>query len=970
MNEGTARYRAAVLLLAAAMLVAYAFCGWMFVRYGSSQQGLDWTARRVQGEWVVVRESSAETPAGAALRAGDKLLSINGDGAVLRTGPGPHQRFLQPGDTYRVTVERDGQPVEAVLRVPLPRESGAFGQKVPTYLVISAAFFGMGILMGWTHGGERVTRIGFLAWMFVAWRYAAIAMREYGTTGETWERDVLDVLRLHDPWHLSLGVHFVAALVTMTRVDRLIAWLQRIWHVIAGVFALTQAPLLASNLLGVGARARFQASPLAALQQSVWEWRMPFETASLLAMCAVLWRGYGLVRDEGMRRRIRWVVFGCVAGLAPLLVHQLALNALKWIAPEYRNDPLFRVWNFAANSCLAIIPAALAYAVRKHEVMGVRMVLRKGIRYLLARESIRALLLLPVAGLAWPVIVNPHRTFAELFLQGSGRFHLSLLAMLGVTLRYSGAIRLWLDRRFFREAYDREQILRDALEKLKEAVSLEEVSRLVSTEVAAAIHPRSLRVLYREGERSGFTLGYSSGPHGEDPDSSGLPADSRLLEAMQLSGGPCDFPFSSASPVSAADVQWLANLGVRLIVPFQGRSRQVTGMLLLGEKLSEEPYTSSDRQLLYAIGTQAALVCERIWLRSMVEEEGRIRREVLGHLDEKRIQLLRECLACGRCFNAEVEHCPDDGRQTTLTLPVERAIDGKYRLDRRIGRGGMGAVYEATDSRLNRKVAVKVMVGTLFGNRDAVRRFEREAQASARLNHANIVQVYDFGRIGGDGAYLVMELLQGESWREMLQRERVLPPAAAAPLFDQLLAGLEAAHLAGVAHRDLKPENILLVPGPGGSRVVKVLDFGLAKLKLSGNASASLTAAGTVMGTLGYMAPEQLSGEETDERSDQFAFGVIAAETLTGQRPFSGRNPGEVLTAIFKGRFQLAGGSQSTRELEAVLARCMARAPEQRHASIATIRETLAVALAGAPSSLTMVASSGAASDETRTFLD
>src|ERR1700730_4115105 len=146
-----------------------------------------------------------------------------------------------------------------------------------------------------------------------------------------------------------------------------------------------------------------------------------------------------------------------------------------------------------------------------------------------------------------------------------------------------------------------------------------------------------------------------------------------------------------------------------------------------------------------------------------------------------------------------------------------------------IGRGGMGAVYEATDVRLNRRIAIKIMLGNMFGDRVALRRFEREAQASARLNHPNIITVYDYGAIRTDGAYLVMELVRGTTLRSELQRTGGLDPKTAAAWFTQLLEGVNAAHQAGVIHRDLKPENVLISSDAStrekSREQIKVLDF-------------------------------------------------------------------------------------------------------------------------------------------------
>jgi len=286
-------------------------------------------------------------------------------------------------------------------------------------------------------------------------------------------------------------------------------------------------------------------------------------------------------------------------------------------------------------------------------------------------------------------------------------------------------------------------------------------------------------------------------------------------------------------------------------------------------------------------------------------------------------------------------------------LPVERTIDGKYRLEQLLGKGGMGSVYHSTDLRLDRKVAVKIITGKSFGDQKALRRFEREARASAKLNHPNIVAVYDYGQTGAEGAYLVMEFVAGTTLRDELIRAGALPPRVVADCFNQLLEGVKAAHAKGVIHRDLKPENVLLTKSQNGQTQIKVMDFGLAKLRYVGSIDTkaptaqqqSLTAPGTVMGTLSYMSPEQLSGEEVDERSDMFALGVMVVEALTGRRPFNGNTMAELLTAILQNPFCLSGNSVEEMRLNEVLQRCLAKSRQDRFGSIAEMQTALIPAI-------------------------
>ncbi|MGO9663175.1 MAG: protein kinase domain-containing protein [Polyangia bacterium] len=216
---------------------------------------------------------------------------------------------------------------------------------------------------------------------------------------------------------------------------------------------------------------------------------------------------------------------------------------------------------------------------------------------------------------------------------------------------------------------------------------------------------------------------------------------------------------------------------------------------------------------------------------------------------------------------------------------VGTVLGGTYRITRLIGEGGMGAVYEAVQLRLNKRVAVKLMARDLAANREALARFHREAEITSRLGHPHLVSVVDFGQAESGEPYLVMEYLEGEDLDHRLRRVGRMPIEAVAHVLKQVASALSAAHGQGVVHRDLKPGNIFLVQIPGEPDFVKVLDFGISKMKA---ARTQLTNASAVMGTPNYMSPEQATGlvEEVDHHADQWALACIAWEMLLGRGPF------------------------------------------------------------------------------------
>ena len=264
---------------------------------------------------------------------------------------------------------------------------------------------------------------------------------------------------------------------------------------------------------------------------------------------------------------------------------------------------------------------------------------------------------------------------------------------------------------------------------------------------------------------------------------------------------------------------------------------------------------------------------------------------------------------------------------------IESTDLGQYRIGPRIGRGGMGVVYRATDTKLRRTVAVKVLPSELVADAERRRRFLREARLAAATPHPNIAAVYEVGEIDGR-VFLVMELVSGRTLRARID-EGHLEPGEAVRVATGIALGLARAHEAGIVHRDLKPENVMLGDNEDGS--VKILDFGIAKLNdapLSGDGatvSAVTTQEGKLLGTPAYMSPEQAKGHKVSEKSDVFSLGVVLYEMVTGARPFNGETAMEVLIAI--DRDTPIPPSKLTavpNALERAIARCLEKDPAKR----------------------------------------
>jgi len=334
---------------------------------------------------------------------------------------------------------------------------------------------------------------------------------------------------------------------------------------------------------------------------------------------------------------------------------------------------------------------------------------------------------------------------------------------------------------------------------------------------------------------------------------------------------------------------------------------------------------------------------------------GALGRAPLAALD----QHLDSCAACRDVVAALVDVGPRPAAEARAlggppALPAGSVVADRYRIDRFIGRGGMGEVYQAEDQLLHEQVALKALAPDLAGDAEAIRRLKREVLLARRITHPNVCRIFDFGQTAGRTAqaFLTMEFLSGQTLRRRLGALGRMLPAAALPLVQQMAAGLEAAHQAGVIHRDFKSDNVMVCAnGSGedaGERAV-VTDFGLARTSAvtGGGRRDPTTIAGTVVGTPTHAAPEQLEGRPVTAAADVHALGVVLYEMVTGGLlPFPGRSPLEVAER------RLRQDAPSPRRLvpdldptwDSVILRCLARNPAERYPTAAAVVSALSTA--------------------------
>lgn len=558
----------------------------------------------------VVRLVNEDGPA-AALRPDDVIVLLNGQ-------PLDKQQFFRffaqttTGTQYSVVVKRDGQLREFMLRtgtVPLVGLMGALTNTL--VLPLTCLLLGFAVLLlkpdnkqalllalacGAFYLDNGLSLEGLPVWLLAL------------TVGARMFCALLGCFSLH----LFLFFPETSPLV------RRFPWLEYVIY----LPALLILPVIARRTIDLRGGTLLSADLLAtsATFRAVIYLAIAYGAAPIL-LAIYNYRQTGSLA----RRKMRVVLFALIVGATPLALSSLAMAIWQELLPgaELTFSQFF--W-LIIGLVLALLlpPIAIAYAIVRHQVIPVSLIVRRSLQYLLAKNALRLLLALPLAGLALTVYINRDRTLADLLFRHSFWFYASLLAAVALGLAYRYNVRDWLDRRFFREAYQQDKVLRELTEEVRQLDSFTEMARLISQKVNAALHPERLYLFYREEGRRDLSLGYSSGALSRDLH---LPAEFELLRFLEYQGSALNFPFSAKTRLPLQEKQWLARLGASLLVPLRGTDDRLQGLFVLGPKRSEIPYTSSDRQLLEMLADQIALVYENAQRKERLAQDRRVPHE-------------------------------------------------------------------------------------------------------------------------------------------------------------------------------------------------------------------------------------------------------------------------------------------------------------------------------------------------------
>ncbi len=858
----------------------------------------------------------------AGLQSGDRLVAMDGHTVGNWFDVWGLGANFQADRPVRLEIERDGKRLQVEVALPPHWRSlrGAPGEAIFLSLFWGAKLVTLvlAFVIGFSRPRDVVARLG-------AWFLAAVSCTfpgvPYGMAA-TW-RGLPTVLGLL-VWvgfigYTALGPLLFAFFAVFPRKLFRARW----------PWGLVWAPpvLLLPWLVSFVYRIVYQPERAVANPDWLFPAFIAVGPAYIVAALVALALNYQRLQDVNERRRVRVLALGSgAAWLAPLLYYLAA--QFPPLIPVFFSLP----GRIPGAFLLLAFPLSFAYAILRHRVFDIRVMIRQGLQYALARRLLVSAVPALAAILLLDLLLHGDQPILAVF-RARGWVYAALA--LGAAIAYTQR-QQWLealDRRFFRERYDARRLLREVVEEVREARSFERMAPRAVARIEAALHPEFAALLVREPREPAYRT-LAAAPAGQAP--APLPAESKLLALVRLLGKPLEVPHTESGwlqqQLPHEETEFLRRARIDLLVPVATSPERTEALLALGGKRSEEPYSGEDQDLLVAIAASLAILLEKPLAPAAP------RRDVF-----------EECPECGTCYDTGFTRCARDSA-ALMPIALPRLLEGRYRVERRLGRGGMGTVYEAADTALERRVAVKVIRDDLVGSAEAAERFRTEARAAAGFAHPNVVTIHDFGVAAGTRAFLVMELLDGKTLREELRREKRLTPSRALAILRGVCAAVDAAHRRQLVHRDLKPENIFLARRDAETEEVpKVLDFGIAKfLPTATQQPTADTGTGALVGTLQYMSPEQLRGLAATPAWDLWALAVVAYEMLTGSHPFVCSSAAQLHGAALAGRFtpvaaHLPGAPPSWKEFfESAFAPEPQRRPSSAPILLSELERTLA----------------------------
>ena len=571
---------------------------------------------------------------------------------------------------------------------------------------------------------------------------------------------------------------------------------------------------------------------------------------------------------------------------------------------------------YFTNFLLMMFPLATTYTVLAHRVLDVQNIARSAVRHMLARYSVVLLGLVPFGFLAYFGWANRHSTLVELF-SGSAAMVLLAASALGlVAIFYRQPLLEAIDRRFFRERYNARRVLTELTEQLRGTRNLVELAKLVERGVDLALHLERVSLLVENPGVGRFV----------DPQAQLRPLDpgAQLITLVAGSREPLAVDLAApSSPFLALPEEeklWLLDSRIEMIAPAHSLDGALIGLLAFGPKRSELPFLREDRELLASVASSAGLVIELLRLKETVAPAAAASLALADPAAAAALpagasgadeEAACECIACDRVFppgTSECPHCHVDLEKTNAPY----ILRDLYRLDQRLGAGGMAVVYRAKDLKLGRSVAVKTLPRV---NAEAAMRLRREARTAASVSHPGLAAIYGLETWRGV-PLIITELLPGGTLADQLGRDP-LAPLDALDMARTIALALAKIHAVGILHRDVKPSNI----GYTEDGAVKLLDFGIARIqhdfrqekgdadtvlgpdgrsRIVNTASVMLprTRTGQLVGTVTYLSPEAARGEKPDPSVDLWALAVCLYEALTAENLFYGRTFQDVLAQI------------------------------------------------------------------------